>query len=110
MPVDTAAAVSDRSVIGEQYVNLIPPNGNAPYLKGGETIPMSRTSIPLAAETLLMNMDSLVTSVDLKSLRITVSELGKAFSNRGPGPRQPARLAARPARPRPSRTCRRRSP
>jgi phospholipid/cholesterol/gamma-HCH transport system substrate-binding protein len=83
VPVGTAAAVSDRSVIGEQYVNLIPSNGNPPYLKGGETIPMSRTTIPLAAETLLMNMDSLVTSVDLKSLRITVSELGKAFSNRG---------------------------
>ena len=32
--------MSDRSVIGEQYVNLIPPNDNAPYLKGGEIIPM----------------------------------------------------------------------
>lgn len=83
VPVDTAAAVSDRSVIGEQYVNLIPPNGKPPYLKGGETIPMNRTSIPISAETLLMNMDSLVTSVNLKNLRITVDELGKAFANRG---------------------------
>ena len=71
-------------MIGEQYVNLIPPNDNAPYLKGGEIIPMSRTSIPLSAETLLTNMDSLVTSVDLHALRTTVSELGKAFANRGP--------------------------
>ena len=84
VPVDTAAAVSDRSVIGEQYVNLIPPNGKPPYLKGGEVIPMNRTSIPIAAETLLANLDSLVNSVNLKSLRTTISELGKAFANRGP--------------------------
>ena len=84
VPVNTAAAVSDRSVIGEQYVNLIPPNDNAPYLKGGETIPQSRTSIPLPAEALLTNLDSLVTSVDLPALRTTVSELYKAFANRGP--------------------------
>src|ERR1700710_1858437 len=32
VPTDTAATVSDRSVIGEQYVNLIPPDGKAPYL------------------------------------------------------------------------------
>jgi phospholipid/cholesterol/gamma-HCH transport system substrate-binding protein len=83
VPVDTAAAVSDRSVIGEQYVNLIPPDGKPPYLRGGETIPMNRTTIPISAETLLMNMDSLVTSVNLKNLRITVDELGKAFANRG---------------------------
>ncbi|HEY2296271.1 MAG TPA: MCE family protein [Jatrophihabitans sp.] len=84
IPNDTTAAVSDRSVIGEQYVNLIPPDGKPPYLAGGETIPMSRTSIPLSAEALLSNMDSLITSVNLQSLRTTVSELGKAFANRGP--------------------------
>src|SRR6476659_7353613 len=83
VPVDPAAAVSDRSVIGEQYVNLIPPNGKPPYLKGGEIIPMNRTSIPVAAETLLANLDSLVNSVNLKSLRTTIDELGKAFANRG---------------------------
>ena len=84
VPTDTGAAVSDRSVIGEQYVNLIPPNNNAPYLKGGEIIPMRRNSIPLSAEALLANMDSLVTSVNLNALRTTISELGKAFANRGP--------------------------
>jgi phospholipid/cholesterol/gamma-HCH transport system substrate-binding protein len=84
IPVDSHAAVSDRSVIGEQYVNLIPPNDKPPYFKGGETIAMNRTSIPLSAEALLRNMDSLVTSVNLNSLRTTVDELGKAFNNRGP--------------------------
>jgi phospholipid/cholesterol/gamma-HCH transport system substrate-binding protein len=84
VPADTAAAVSDRSVIGEQYVNLIPPNDSPPYLKGGEIIEMKRNSIPLPAEALLQNLDSLVNSVNLKNLRTTVDELGNAFNGRGP--------------------------
>jgi phospholipid/cholesterol/gamma-HCH transport system substrate-binding protein len=83
VPVDTKATVSDRSVIGEQYVNLIPPNGKGPYLNGGEVIPMSRTAIPVSAQALLTNFDSLVNSVDLSKLRIVVDELGQAFNQRG---------------------------
>jgi phospholipid/cholesterol/gamma-HCH transport system substrate-binding protein len=84
VPADTAATVSDRSVIGEQYVNLVPPDGKGPFLKGGEVIPMSKNSIPVSAETLLTNMDSLVTSVDTDKLRVVVDELGRAFNQRGP--------------------------
>ena len=84
VPATTAAAVSDRSVIGEQYVNLLPPNDNGPYLRGGEIIPMSRNTIPVSAEVLLANMDSLVNSVDTNALKVMVDELGKAFDNRGP--------------------------
>ena len=50
VPTDTAAAVSDRSVIGEQYVNLIPPNGKGPYFKGGEVIPVEPHHDPGRAE------------------------------------------------------------
>ena len=70
-------------MIGEQYVNLVPPNGNGPYLKGGEIIPMCRTTIPVSAQSLLTNLDSLVNSVDTDALRTVVTELGKAFNNRG---------------------------
>ena len=83
VPADSAAAVSDRSVIGEQYVNLVPPNGKPPYFNGGEIIPMSRNSIPVSAQELLTNFDSLVTSVDTDKLRTVVDELGKAFNQRG---------------------------
>jgi phospholipid/cholesterol/gamma-HCH transport system substrate-binding protein len=83
VPIDTAAAVSDRSVIGEQYVNLIPQNGKGPYFKGGEVIPASRTTIPVAPKELLSNFDQFVNSVDTTKLRIVIGELGKAFNNRG---------------------------
>lgn len=83
IPADSAAAVADRSVIGEQYVNLIPPNGAGPYVHGGAVIPMSRTTVPVSPQRLLTNLDQLVNSVDLPALRTMVSELGQAFNGRG---------------------------
>ena len=84
IPADTTAAVADRSVIGEQYVNLVPANDKGPYLKSGDVIPMSKTSIPIAPQQLLSNLDDFVNSVDTTKLRDLVSELGKAFDNEGP--------------------------
>ena len=34
IPASAAAAIANRSVVGEQYVNLVPPNGRAPYVRG----------------------------------------------------------------------------
>jgi phospholipid/cholesterol/gamma-HCH transport system substrate-binding protein len=83
IPVDTAATVSDRSVIGEQYVNLIPPNNNGPYMHGHEIIAMSHTSIPISAQELLTNLDMLSNSVDTQKLATVIGELGTAFNARG---------------------------
>ena len=84
IPVASGASVSDRSVIGEQYVNLLPPSGDGPYMHGGEVIPMSRTTVPTATQQLLTNLDALVNSVDLNALHTTIYELGKAFNGQGP--------------------------
>ena len=83
IPVDSSATVSDRSVIGEQYVNLVPPNGNGPYLRGGEVITESHTAVPISSQQLLTDLDNFVNSVDLPALRTTIDELGKALDNRG---------------------------
>ncbi len=87
IPKDTVAAVSNRSVIGEQYVNLIPKNDNGPYLKGGSTLPMSGNTIPVATETLLTNIDQLFRSLQanngIANLQTTVTELRLALSGRG---------------------------
>jgi phospholipid/cholesterol/gamma-HCH transport system substrate-binding protein len=83
IPANTTARVSDRSVIGEQYVDLIPTKSDTNYLKSGSVIPASRTSIPVSAQLLLTNMDRLVTSVDTNALRTVVTELGVAFNQRG---------------------------
>ena len=83
IPAASEAIVSDRSVIGEQYVNLVPASGAGPFLKAGDVIPMSHTKIPTSTTTLLHDMDALVNSVDVPALQTTIGELGKAFSDRG---------------------------
>jgi phospholipid/cholesterol/gamma-HCH transport system substrate-binding protein len=87
IPADVAASVADRSVVGEQYVNLVPPAGTpakpTSYLRSGDSIPLARTSIPTATQVLLTNIDRLVRSVDLPALRTTISELGRATADRG---------------------------
>jgi phospholipid/cholesterol/gamma-HCH transport system substrate-binding protein len=83
IPATAAAVVSDRSVIGEQYVNLIPPTNHGPYLSSGQTIPMSRNSVPVSAKELLTQLDTFVNSVDIPALTTTIDELGQAFTNKG---------------------------
>jgi phospholipid/cholesterol/gamma-HCH transport system substrate-binding protein len=83
IPASTAATVANRSVVGEQYVDLVPPNGKGPFVRAGANIPMSRNHIPTATEQLLVNLDQLVKSVNLDDLHTTVDELGKAVSGRG---------------------------
>jgi phospholipid/cholesterol/gamma-HCH transport system substrate-binding protein len=61
----------------------LPPDGDGPYLRGGETLSMDRNSIPTATQTLLMNIDQLARSVDASDLATTVQELGYAFNDRG---------------------------
>ncbi|HEX4703903.1 MAG TPA: MlaD family protein, partial [Pseudonocardiaceae bacterium] len=84
IPADSRAVVADRSAVGEQYVDLEPPNGNGPMLHDGSVIARDRTSIPLAPQTLLTDLDRLATSVPTDSLRTVVDQLGTAFNGAGP--------------------------
>ncbi|WP_375480845.1 MCE family protein [uncultured Jatrophihabitans sp.] len=86
IPADSGATVANRSVVGEQYVNLVPTaagKASTGWVRAGSNLPMSRNKIPVATETLLTNLDDLVRSVNLNNLRTTVDELGKAVSGRG---------------------------
>lgn len=85
IPATSGATIANRSVVGEQYVDLVPPgNGKGAAMRAGAEIPMSRNHIPLATQTLLANLDSLVKSVNLTNLRTAVTELGRAVGGRGP--------------------------
>jgi phospholipid/cholesterol/gamma-HCH transport system substrate-binding protein len=87
IPANASATVADRSVVGEQYVDLMPPpgtaNGQGPYLAKNAIIPMDGNHIPTATQELLVNLDRLFNSVPLDDLRTTIAELGKAASGRG---------------------------
>lgn len=84
IPADTTAAVENLTAVGEQYVELEPKVDHGPYLHPGSVIGLGSTSVPVGYETILVNLDNLVSSVNLKDLSITVAELGKAFTGLGP--------------------------
>jgi virulence factor Mce-like protein len=83
IPASAHAVVANRSAVGEQYVDLRPASTSGPYLTSGSVIPMSRTSIPIPVEKLLLDTDQLARSVDTDDLRTVVDELGRAFNGTG---------------------------
>ncbi|MFD9891130.1 MCE family protein [Amycolatopsis sp. NPDC059027] len=84
IPADTRAQVSNRSAVGEQFVDLLPQHDTGPYLADGAVIDQGRTSIPLAPDTVLSNLDKLVAGVHPDSLRTVVDETYTAFAGAGP--------------------------
>jgi phospholipid/cholesterol/gamma-HCH transport system substrate-binding protein len=83
VPMSAQPFVADRSAVGEQYVNLEPPNGDGPYVQDGSVFPASG-QVPIATQVLLKNLDDLVTHIDSDKLNTVITELGNAFNGRGP--------------------------
>lgn len=83
IPADTRALVGNRSAVGEQYVELQPGSGGAPYLEDDSEIDTDRTATPLPTTKLLVDLNRTVNSVHRDSLRTVVSEMGKAFNGTG---------------------------
>jgi phospholipid/cholesterol/gamma-HCH transport system substrate-binding protein len=84
IPARTLAVVGNRSAVGEQYVDLQPQTDSGPYLHDGSQIAMADTRTPLPTEKLLADISTTAESVNRKSLRTTVHELGTAFAGTGP--------------------------
>ena len=81
IPADTSAEIRNLSAIGEQYVDLLPGPEGGPVLAAGAVVAQNRTVTPVGVEDLVVNLDDLVRTVPLDSLRTVVSELGNGFSN-----------------------------
>ena len=84
VPTPARAAVGNRSAVGEQFVDLV-SDGSSPAnrLRDGSAIPISMTTIPIQPTQLIVNLDRLVRSVDVKDVGIVLDELGKAFYGAG---------------------------
>ena len=81
---DLSAVVADRSVIGEQYVDLRPHSSSGPYLASGSVIDSSNAQLPPPVQDLLLSADQLAHSVPIGSLQTVVSELYAATRGAGP--------------------------
>lgn len=84
IPSDTRAVVTNRSAVGEQYVDLRPDRTEGPYLEAESVISNDRTAIPTSPFSMLTNVDKLVSSVRPESLRTIVDESYLAFADAGP--------------------------
>jgi phospholipid/cholesterol/gamma-HCH transport system substrate-binding protein len=83
IPGDTLVRVRNLSAMGEQYIELLPPDDEGPYLAEGESLPVTAASTPLEVTALLVHLDQLATSIGKDQLRRVVREMGKAFDNSG---------------------------
>jgi phospholipid/cholesterol/gamma-HCH transport system substrate-binding protein len=83
IPRDTKVVVENRSAVGEQYLDFQPRGTGGPMLESGDTIARKDTAFPLRIDTLLLDLDRTVNSVDKQDLQTVVRELGLAFGDGG---------------------------
>lgn len=84
VPADLLAVVANKSAVGEQYVDLQPRRDGEPYLREGHVIPLADTRVPIDIQTVIVDFDRFVRSIDRDALVTLVDELGDAFDGAGP--------------------------
>lgn len=85
VPDNVTATVKSVSAVGEQYIDLVPPEqASQQVLRDGASIGQDRTAVGQDIEGLLRQADQLVSSVDNSRLQDLLSETFKAFNGSGP--------------------------
>jgi phospholipid/cholesterol/gamma-HCH transport system substrate-binding protein len=85
VPENVTATVKSVSAVGEQYVDLVPPDEPAhATLRNGSTIDQAHTRIGQDIAGLLTEADKLVSSVGNSRLQDLLRETFKAFNGSGP--------------------------
>ncbi|MFT3716900.1 MAG: MCE family protein [Gordonia sp. (in: high G+C Gram-positive bacteria)] len=81
VPENVKAVVSNRSAIGEQFVDLQPEAAGGPYLKNGDRI--NQYDLPPKLQDVMSDTIDLTKSVPVDDLSTVVHELGLAFDGKG---------------------------
>lgn len=84
IPRDLTAEVHSQSAIGEQYVELLPRNGDSPPLKDGDVIAMKDTSIPTDINSVLDAVKTGLQAIPRHNLRTVIDESYTAVGGLGP--------------------------
>src|SRR6195952_5221184 len=84
IPADLDAQVHSVSAVGEQYVALLPRNGNGPDLKEGDVIPADRTLVPPDINTLLDATNRGLQAIPHDNLKTVIDEGYTAVGGLGP--------------------------
>ena len=85
VPENVTATVKSVSAVGEQYIDLVPPEApSRSTLRNGSTIDQAHTRIGQDISGLLTEADKLVSSVGNSRLQDLLRETFKAFNGSGP--------------------------
>ncbi|OBF13386.1 MCE family protein [Mycobacterium sp. ACS4331] len=87
VPDNVTATVKSVSAVGEQYIDLVPPEGtdaSTDKLRNGATIGQDRTAVGQDISSLLRQANALVDSVSNSRLQDVLREAFKAFNGSGP--------------------------
>lgn len=84
IPSDLKAEVHSQSAIGEQYVELLPRDGNSRPLKNGDVIPLKDTSVPPDINSLLAAATAGLRAVPHDDLKTVIDESYTAVGGLGP--------------------------
>ena len=77
------ATIVGESVLGERYVQLGPPYQGGPRLAPGETIPLSRTTVPVETDDVLRSLQNFLGAVDPNNARDAVANLAALLAGQG---------------------------
>lgn len=84
VPSDLRAEVHSQSAIGEQYVALLPRDGDSRPLRDGDVIPLAETSVPPDVNTLLTDANAGLRAIPGDSLKTVIDESYTAVGGLGP--------------------------
>jgi len=79
VPLDSRVFVHNLSAVGEQYLDLVPPDGDGPFAEDGDVLHGDAESLPVDEGDLLVDLDAFVSSVDKDNLNTVITELGTTF-------------------------------
>lgn len=84
IPADVQAQVHSQSAIGEQFVALLPRNGNGPALADGAVIPVADTSVPPDINALLDATNRGLQAIPRDNVNTAINEAYTAVGGLGP--------------------------
>lgn len=83
IPEQLIAEVRSMSAVGEQYVDLVPADGEPPYLRDGSVIPLANSRIPQPVGPMLDRVSELVGSIPKGSMAALLDESAQGLGGAG---------------------------
>jgi phospholipid/cholesterol/gamma-HCH transport system substrate-binding protein len=84
IPSDLDAEVHSQSAVGEQYVALLPRDGESRPLRNGDVVPIARTMVPPDINSLLDATNIALEAIPQANLKTVIDESYTAVGGLGP--------------------------